>query len=183
MARRLGARGDGDLALTLLRTEGTPMSEFERFLLHIRKLEANHSAAGQTLARERSKLIEMCPHERVVEENYVPSALSFNHTPPRRVCLDCQIWEEGWGAGYHVLGKLFGTDKNIPTVPRGHTPIGQRWAWCYGSKDHEAHAVPWSKLTKLGNTRCEEYEVTDWDRKYRDPDDSERRFPEYDYGC
>ena len=60
--------------------------------------------AEKTVARDalQEQIMVCCPHEKVVEGDYVPRDYS-DSSPCFRVCTVCGYAEEGWGAGYWKL--------------------------------------------------------------------------------
>jgi len=100
-------------------------------------------------------LRKQCEHSRVIETDYVAQTF-LPSLKPRRLCLDCGIEEEGWGAGYHVLiaeptefcevREDFYQQRPFP----GHS---EEWGWCYGGG---GHALP---RVQIGHHhRCTEHE-------------------------
>ncbi|HAU07870.1 MAG: hypothetical protein UW46_C0001G0027 [Candidatus Yanofskybacteria bacterium GW2011_GWF1_44_227] len=68
----------------------------------INNLKAKIDILKARFNEEVTQLQRVCPHENVIECDYQPmnpdSAL-----PPKRVCRDCGISEDGWGSGYKIL--------------------------------------------------------------------------------
>lgn len=44
----------------------------------------------------------LCEHKSLIECNYLPVSDGHSH-PPKKMCCNCGMTEEGWGAGYQVL--------------------------------------------------------------------------------
>lgn len=112
----------------------------------------------KALKRLLKKLRRCCPHEHVIETDYVPQTF-LPSLKPRRLCLDCGVEEEGWGAGWQVLTAtpievIKDRDKFYDRRPYGGR--SQEWGWCYGTSERNAHAVPRSKLNS--HKRCSEHE-------------------------
>jgi hypothetical protein len=67
----------------------------------IRKAQDKLEQADRELHATIFEEIGKCPHPNVGEALY--SSSSFSTSPPFRVCLDCGLAEDGWGAGYRIL--------------------------------------------------------------------------------
>lgn len=55
-----------------------------------------------------------CKHENVFECEYDPQNSWDNGKPPRRMCVNCRLEENGWGSGYKILKN----DRNIIPATR-----------------------------------------------------------------
>jgi hypothetical protein len=60
-----------------------------------------HALASEMVALVQSS----CSHTHYVEGEHRLDPHFGCHTPPFRVCVACGYAEEGWGCGYHLLGK------------------------------------------------------------------------------
>ncbi|HVE80983.1 MAG TPA: hypothetical protein VNA68_02480 [Candidatus Dormibacteraeota bacterium] len=113
------------------------------------------SSARHLLCSEIQHLRQDCRHKRIIEVDYKPQT----HLPslaPRRMCLDCGIEEQGWGAGYKILTKepletLKDRDEFYSRRP--FPDHADTWAWCYGGR---GHAVPKENIN--GHYRCKLHE-------------------------
>lgn len=62
-------------------------------------------AARLELARAVYRIASRCKHSKIAECNYGHREYSSS-APPARLCLQCGLWEEGWGCGYYVLNTV-----------------------------------------------------------------------------
>ena len=62
-------------------------------------------SAERQLALAIKEVILSCKHTTVGECRYETNQ-HIASVPPRRVCFNCGITEEGWGIGYYVLARI-----------------------------------------------------------------------------
>jgi len=67
------------------------------------KLIKASEAIKELLAAVAFEVQEKCAHEECYECEYEPDNYGHRHRPPRRICLECRLVEEGWGCGYKLL--------------------------------------------------------------------------------
>ncbi|MBU1091658.1 hypothetical protein KKA27_02255 [Patescibacteria group bacterium] len=82
-----------------------PKEEFLKMRERIIEIENLKNKLNKESENLTETLTENCPHEVVIETNYISyEALGYTRSPQRR-CLICGIVEDGWGCGYRKLKK------------------------------------------------------------------------------
>lgn len=94
-------------------------ADYEKIKELKKKLRQTEKAFRNYEKMYKMALIElqcMCPHEKIVEGDYVDEGIHSKAMAPFRVCVECGYAEQGWGSGYALLNK---PRKDVGIVERG----------------------------------------------------------------